>query len=94
MNAITKTLPSKRSDIVSADGCYYAYTKQQLESHNIHIGQFEMEAQRDQNNRVFWIIPGRKTTTSKRTARECAVKASKLMTSGASHEPLNHRRSC
>lgn len=89
MNAITKTLPSKRSDVVKGDGCYYAYTPEQLQSHNIYIGQFEMQAQQDHNNRVFWILPGGATTTSKRTARECAVKASKLMTAGVKHEPLN-----
>lgn len=89
MNAITKTLPSKRSDVVKGDG-YYAYTPEQLQSHNIYIGQFEMLAHKDQNNRVFWPLLGGQTTTSKRTAREYAVKASKLMTAGVNHEPLNY----
>ncbi len=89
MNAITKTLPSKRSDVVKGDGCYYAYTAKQLESHHIYIGMFEIQAHKDQNNRVFWPLPGGQITTSKRTARECAVKASKLITAGVNHEPLN-----
>jgi hypothetical protein len=89
MNAITKTLPSKRSDAVKADGNYYAYTEQQLRQHDIRIGYFEMAAQRDQNNRVFWFLTGCETTTCKRTARKEAMQASKLMTSGAYHEPLN-----
>ena len=88
MNAITKTLPSKRSDVVKGDGCYYAYTQQQLENHDILIGMFEMQAQRDQNNRVFWILPGCRMTTRKREARRIAQQASKLI-AGANHEPLN-----
>ena len=89
MNAITKTLPSKRSDVVKGDG-YYAYTLEQLQGHNIYIGMFEIQAQRDQNNRVYWILPGGQTTTSKRQARHIAQQASKLMTAGAHYEPLNY----
>lgn len=89
MNALTKTLPSRRSDITQQDGYYYAYTQKQLDNHDILIGQFEMRAQKDQNNRIYWILPGAKTTSSKRQARRIAQQASKLMIAGVNHEPLN-----
>lgn len=64
---------------------HYAHTAEQLKQHVIKVGPFEIQAQANEENQVWWPLPGKRITYNKNEAREVAAAASKLMLKGDSH---------
>ena len=58
---------------------HYASSEQQLEQHHIEVGQVMIQAKRDADNHVYWILPGCNTTYHKPTALDAAKNVNKLL---------------
>lgn len=58
---------------------HYASSEQQLEQYHIEVGQVMIRAKRDDDNHVYWVLPGCKTTYQKATAVDAAKNVNQLL---------------